>query len=69
MDYRDLIPNNVGLKENPKLLRALERWHPQFLEWWRDQGPAVHQDNEIYLRTAVSVDSTGWAVYDYVRMP
>src|SRR5678809_1665304 len=69
MDYRDLIPNNVGLKENPKLLRALERWHPQFLEWWRDQGPVVHQDNDIYLRTAVSVDSTGWAVYDYVRMP
>jgi len=69
MDYRDLIPNNVDLKENPKLLRALERWHPQFMEWWRDQGPVVHQENEIYLRTAVSVDSTGWAVYDYVRMP
>ncbi|HEU4929773.1 MAG TPA: benzoyl-CoA 2,3-epoxidase subunit BoxB, partial [Candidatus Krumholzibacteria bacterium] len=69
MDYKDLIPNNVNLKENPKLLRALERWHPRFLEWWRDQGPVVHQENEIYLRTAVSVDSTGWAVYDYVRMP
>ena len=50
-------------------MRALERWHPRFLEWWRDQGPVVHQEREIYLRTAVSVDSSGWALYDYVRMP
>lgn len=68
-DYQDLIPNNVGLRENRKLLKALERWHPHFMEWWRDRGPVAHQEDEIYLRTAVSVDSSGWAVYDYVRMP
>jgi len=69
MDYNELIPNNVNLRDNRKLLKALERWHPRFMEWWRDQGPVAYQDSEIYLRTAVSVDSTGWAVYDYVRMP
>jgi len=68
-DYQDLIPNNVNLRDNRKLLKALERWHPSFMEWWRDRGPVAFQENEIYLRTAVSVDSSGWAVYDYVRMP
>ncbi len=68
-DYQDLIPNNVNLRDNRKLLKALERWHPSFMEWWRDRGPVAYQENEIYLRTAVSVDSSGWAVYDYVRMP
>jgi len=68
-DYQELIPNNVDLKSNRKLLKALERWHPRFMEWWRDRGPVSYQENEIYLRTAVSVDSSGWAVYDYVRMP
>ncbi len=68
-DYNELIPNNVNLSDNRRLLRALERWHPKFMEWWRDRGPVAYQENEIYLRTAVSVDSSGWAVYDYVRMP
>ncbi len=69
VDYDGLIPNNVGLKDNRKILKALERWHPKFMEWWRDQGPVAYQENEIYLRTAVSVGSSGWANYDYVRMP
>jgi benzoyl-CoA 2,3-dioxygenase component B len=68
-DYQELIPNNINLKDNRKLLKALERWHPGFMEWWRDRGPVAYQENQIYLRTAVSVDSSGWAVYDYVRMP
>jgi len=68
-DYQELIPNNVDLKSNRKLLKALERWHPGFMEWWRDRGPVAYQENDIYLRTAVSVDTSGWAVYDYVRMP
>jgi benzoyl-CoA 2,3-dioxygenase component B len=69
MDYQDLIPNNVNLRDNRKLLKALERWHPKFMEWWLDRGPVAYQENDIYLRTAVSVDTSGWAVYDYVRMP
>ena len=28
VDYDLLIPNNVGLADDPKLRRALEQWHP-----------------------------------------
>jgi len=33
------------------------------------RGPEYYQDNEIYLRTAISVDKKGWAHFDYVKMP
>lgn len=69
MISRDLIPNNVNLSENRKLKRALEAWHPRFMNWWMEKGPAYHQDKEIYLRTAVSVESSGWAQFKYVKMP
>ena len=32
----DGIPNNVNLENNPKLQRALQRWNPNFLDWWRE---------------------------------
>jgi benzoyl-CoA 2,3-dioxygenase component B len=32
-------------------------------------GPAETQKDEVYLRTAVSVEPGGWAHFDYVRMP
>lgn len=69
VDYDALIPNNVDLVADRRLQRALEAWHPKFLEWWRASGPEYHQDKDIYLRTAISVDRQGWAHFDYVRMP
>jgi benzoyl-CoA 2,3-dioxygenase component B len=69
VDLDDRIPNNVGLSSDRKLQRALERWQPQFLDWWRSMGPAEYQDHDVYLRTAVSVDRDGWANFDYVKMP
>ncbi len=63
------IPNNVNLSENRRLQRALEEWQPKFLRWWMEMGPDGFQQDEIYLRTAVSVDPNGWAHYEYVRMP
>jgi benzoyl-CoA 2,3-dioxygenase component B len=69
IDYTERIPNNVGLAENRRLLRALEEWHPKFLEWWQDMGPNGFQANEVYLRTAVSVGAQGWAQFGYVQMP
>lgn len=63
------IPNNVDLSSNKKLQRALEEWQPNFLDWWREMGPEGFQEDEIYLRTAVSVDTDGWAKFDYVKMP
>jgi len=69
VDLDERIPNNVGLSSDRRLQRALERWQPRFLEWWRDLGPALHQDHDVYLRTAVSVGQDGWANFDYVKMP
>ncbi len=69
IDYAERIPNNVELHANRTLQRALEQWQPEFLDWWKDLGPTDFQAADVYLRTAISVDSKGWANYDYVRMP
>jgi benzoyl-CoA 2,3-dioxygenase component B len=69
VDYSTKIPNNVGLTEDRRILRALESWHPGYLSWWQDMGPEGFQEALVYLRTAVSVDPKGWAKFDYVRMP
>ena len=69
VDYSELIPNNVDLAADRKLKRALESWHPKFMDWWKTQGPVQYQDKEVYLRTAISVDKQGWAHFDHVKMP
>lgn len=69
MALTDSIPNNVDLGDDRKLLRALEKWQPNFRQWWMDMGPAGFQEKNIWLRTAVDVTPNGWAQYDYVRMP
>ena len=69
VDYDALIPNNVGLADDPKLQRALEKWHPGYLDWWKSMGPEGFQMADVYLRTAVSVEKEGWAKFDYVKMP
>jgi benzoyl-CoA 2,3-dioxygenase component B len=69
VDYSTKIPNNVGLTQDRRILRALEGWHPGYLDWWRNMGPEGFQEAMVYLRTAVSVDPKGWAKFDYVRMP
>ncbi|HET8798156.1 MAG TPA: benzoyl-CoA 2,3-epoxidase subunit BoxB, partial [Thermoanaerobaculia bacterium] len=40
-----------------------------FLDWWKDLGPVVFQNNDVYLRTATSVDRDGWATFGMVKMP
>jgi benzoyl-CoA 2,3-dioxygenase component B len=68
LDYRERIPNNVGLGENRALQRALEHWQPHFLDWWKEMGPAAFAGAEVYLRTATAVDEKGWASYGMVKM-
>jgi benzoyl-CoA 2,3-dioxygenase component B len=63
------IPNNVDLSGDRRLQRALEAWQPSYLQWWREMGPSGFQEDLVYLRTAISVDSDGWANFDYVKMP
>ena len=63
------IPNNVDLSSDKRLQRALEEWQPNFINWWCEMGPAGFQQDDVFLRTAISVDHEGWAHFDYVRMP
>ncbi len=69
VDYDLLIPNNVGLADDAKLRRALEEWHPGYIDWWMDMGPEGFQDVDVWLRTAISVEKDGWAKFGYVKMP
>jgi benzoyl-CoA 2,3-dioxygenase component B len=69
IDYEQKIPNNVDLKSDKKLQRALEQWQPDYLDWWRAMGPSDFNANDVYLRTAVSVERDGWAHFGSVKMP
>ncbi|MDP2817031.1 MAG: benzoyl-CoA 2,3-epoxidase subunit BoxB [Polaromonas sp.] len=69
IDLQALIPNNVNLGENRQLQRALEHWQPAFMSWWDEMGPSDFNAKEVYLRTAVGVDASGWASYGYTPMP
>ena len=69
VSYDTLIPNNVGLSSDRRVLKALEKWHPGYINWWNDLIPQNFQKSLVYLRTAVSVDPQGWAKFDYVKMP
>jgi benzoyl-CoA 2,3-dioxygenase component B len=63
------IPNNVDLASDRRLQRALEAWQPHFIDWWKQMGPSGFQEDQVFLRTAVSVEPDGWAHFDYVKMP
>jgi benzoyl-CoA 2,3-dioxygenase component B len=69
ISYSEKIPNNVDLASDKVLQRALEQWQPEFLNWWGEMGPEGSKAHDVYLRTAVSVDPSGWAHFDYVKMP
>lgn len=66
-DYTEKIPNNVDLREDRRLQRALESWQPNFLSWWESMGPSL-PTREVYLRTAVDVGREGWAHFGHVAM-
>lgn len=69
VDYAGSIPNNVNLADDRRVLKALERWHSGYLDWWRNMGPEGFQESEVYLRTAVGVEQDNWAKFDFVKMP
>ncbi len=68
INYSEKIPNNVNLSEDRTLQRALEQWQPNFIKWWDDVGPDGSTNYDVYLRTAVSVDPSGWAQFGHVKM-
>ena len=69
IDYSEKIPNNVGLAGNRRLQRALESWQPNYMKWWQELGPDGSTRFDVYLRTAISVESDGWANFGFVKMP
>jgi benzoyl-CoA 2,3-dioxygenase component B len=69
INYDGLIPNNVDLNADQRVRKALETWHPGYIDWWKDMGPEGFQESLVYLRTAIGVDPKGWAKFDYVKMP
>ncbi|MCM2254614.1 MAG: benzoyl-CoA 2,3-epoxidase subunit BoxB [Vicinamibacteria bacterium] len=69
VDLTAKIPNNVDLAGDKRLLRALEQWQPNYIDWWKEMGPEGFQEKDVWLRTAISVDAEGWAHFDYVKMP
>ncbi len=69
INYDGLIPNNVDLNADARVRKALETWHPGYIDWWKDMGPEGFQESLVYLRTAIGVDPKGWAKFDYVKMP
>ncbi len=69
VSYDTKIPNNVNLSSDRRVLKALEKWHPGYIDWWTKLIPQQFQDAEVYLRTAIGVETGGWAKFDYVKMP
>src|SRR5260221_13252814 len=69
IDYQERIPNNVDLAGNRRLQRAVEEGQPAFIEWWKELGPEGSHNFDVYLRTAISVETDGWANFGYVKMP
>jgi len=69
VSYNTKIPNNVNLSSDRRVLKALEKWHPGYIDWWTKLIPKQFQDAEVYLRTAIGVETGGWAKFDYVKMP
>lgn len=69
IDYESKIPNNVDLSSDRRLQRALEHWLPNYIDWWKEMGPTEFNTKDVFLRTAVSVDSDGWAQFGHVKMP
>ena len=47
VDYSTKIPNNVNLTEDRQVLKALEGWHPGYLDWWNDMGPEGFQESLV----------------------
>ncbi len=66
-DYSEKIPNNVDLRDDRRLQRALESWQPNFLTWWESMGPTL-PTRDVYLRTAINVGRDGWAQFGHVPM-
>ena len=51
VSYDTKIPNNVNLSSDRRVLKALEKWHPGYIDWWTRLIPKQFQDANVYLRS------------------
>ncbi|MEL0133702.1 MAG: benzoyl-CoA 2,3-epoxidase subunit BoxB, partial [Rhodobiaceae bacterium] len=47
VSYDTKIPNNVNLSTDRRVLKALEKWHPGYIDWWTKLIPKQFQDAEV----------------------
>src|SRR6202451_1207438 len=66
-DYAEKIPNNVDLRDDRRLQRALESWQPNFLSWGESMGPTLPSPG-VSLRAGGNVGREGWAHFGHVAM-
>ena len=59
VDLEAKIPNNVGLRDNQRLLRALDAWPPTFLDWLRELAPSDCSADHIYRLTPIRLGNGG----------
>ena len=69
INYAEKIPNNVNLAEDRTLQRALERWQPEFLDWWRDMGPEARRTSTSICAPRSASSRRAGRSSSYVKMP
>jgi len=63
VDYSTKIPNNVNLSEDRQVLKALEGWHPGYMNWWGDMGRKA-SSNRWCISHRLFGRSRGWAKFE-----
>jgi benzoyl-CoA 2,3-dioxygenase component B len=67
---QERIPNNVDLSADKRLQRALEKWQPAFLDWWKEMGPEGYQARRRVPAHGVSTEPrAAGRNFGYVKMP
>ena len=69
INYTDRIPNNVGLSDKPAATTGTGVVAAQLYEVVARDGARRLHHFDVYLRTAVSVETDGWANFGFVKMP
>jgi benzoyl-CoA 2,3-dioxygenase component B len=62
-----MIPNNVGLADDKRLLAAMTAYQSRFMHWWTQRGPREFLSAPMYLRTPTGCDPSGWAEFAFVK--
>ena len=59
VEYDTLIPNNVGLSSDKRVQKALEKWHPGYINWWNDLIPRLKPRKQCVPNQSPQKDCRG----------